>query len=130
MACWRLEQNLIGEADYFTEGMSVGELMYRYGANLPFTGVRHWNRTGFCMHSDHSLGYFFNFYHLAAPHGILERRSLDDKIRMEYSYEFLAGDKQCGFEKHSCVKEARICHYVRPERMVVLHAEQQAMLSN
>lgn len=124
-ACWRLDQNLLGETDMFQQGMSLGTLMYQYAAQLPFTGVAWWNTTGYCLHSDHALGYFFNYYHVGVPESILVKQDYADKIRMEYSYEFMVGGQECAHEKNSCLPDHRICHYVRPERMDEIYAKQQ-----
>lgn len=122
-ACWRLDQNNVGEANYFRGGMSVADLMYKYSAVLPFTRVNEWDRTGYCFHSDHTLGYFCNFYHIGAP---LEGAALSDKIRVKHSYEYLAGSPECKNTKSKCTVDSRICHYIKPERMVILYDEQHA----
>ena len=76
-ACWRLQQNLIGEQAFFRNGMSILELMYTYSSKLQYTKSNEWgssNRssdssdgTSFCFHSDQALGYFFGFYHIGVP---------------------------------------------------------------
>jgi hypothetical protein len=128
LACWRLEQNHIGEAQYFRDGMSIADLMYAYSVRLPFTKVREWNGTGYCLHSDHALGYFFNFYHLGVPAGTLkDGEAPNDNIRIHHhTYEFLQGDKECKNEKQSCTGESRLCHYVTPDRMELFYNKQQA----
>lgn len=121
-ACWRLNQNLVGEQAYFQDGMSVGDLMYKYSAELPFTRVNEWDGTGYCFHSDHTLGYFFNFYHIGAP---LEGAGLSDGIRVKHSYEYLVGESECKHKRQKCTAQSRICHYVRSDRMDTLHNEQR-----
>jgi hypothetical protein len=129
-ACWRLDQNLLGEASVFQPGMSLGTLMYQYAAHLPFTGVESWETIGYCLHSDHALGYFFNYYHVGVPERVLIEQDYADKIRMEYSYEFMVGGQECANEKNSCLPEHRICHYIRPERMDEIYAKQLEIQSS
>jgi hypothetical protein len=123
-ACWRLNLNHVGEKDFFQDGMSVGDLMHKYSAELPFTRVHEWDGTGYCFHSDHALGYFFNFYPLAAP---LEDAKLSDELRKKYSYEYLVGKLECKNVKENCNVESRLCHYTQPTQMERLHSEQQAL---
>lgn len=118
LACWRLEQNHVGEKQYFEEGMSVGELMIKYAAELPFTRVHEWNNTGYCFHSDHTLGYFFDFYHIMLPEGSLAaNKAPKDRLRRENGYEFMVGGPECKNEKKKCSADSRICHYVKPNEM-------------
>lgn len=126
-ACWRLEQNVLGERVIFRNGMTLMDLMYAYATFLPFTGVDEWPaHMGFCLHSDHALGYFFNYYHLGVPDDMLHSfDDFSDKLRMEYSYEFLAGGQECANEKDQCLPEHRLCHYIRPDRMDELYRAQQ-----
>jgi hypothetical protein len=147
LACWRLDQNLIGEKDFFLEGLSVGDLMYEYTARLPFTGVEQWKGTGYCFHSDHTLGYFFTYYHLAVPDGCLHAdETPTDKFRNDYRFKklvsmskrrgfFARGHQreqldgkggECDNLKDKCSMDSRICHYVKSEQMESLYDEQQA----
>ncbi|KAL7579646.1 hypothetical protein ACA910_021798 [Epithemia clementina (nom. ined.)] len=66
-ACWRLQQNSIGELPLFRNGMSIANLMQAYLHNQPYHQIRHWNNNsiGNCLHSDTAWGYFVNYYHLA-----------------------------------------------------------------
>lgn len=128
MACWRLSQNNVGEKQFFREGMSVADLMYAYSTELPFTGVDHWkNGTGYCFHSDHTLGYFVGFYHIAVPDDKMIVK-WNDKLRKVYGYGNLASgdEKACKKEKDNCSAQSRICHYVEPQQMDRLFAEQQS----
>ena len=137
LACWRLDQNHIGEKEFFLEGLNVGDLMYEYTARLPFTGVEQWKGTGYCFHSDHTLGYFFNYYHLAVPDGSLHAdKTPTDNFRRDYSFKKLAQGHQidklngkggeCDNLKNKCSMDSRICHYVESEQMETLYNEQQA----
>ena len=119
--CWRLEQDPVGEKSFFTNGMSLGDLMYAYASGLPFTRVHEWNRTGFCFHSDHSLGYFFDFYHVGIPDQALEETRPSDKIRERYSFQAIPGIRECDNLHHKCAANSRICHYTNPELMNKLY---------
>ncbi|KAL7579666.1 hypothetical protein ACA910_021816 [Epithemia clementina (nom. ined.)] len=67
LACWRLQQNGIGELPLFRDGMSIADLMHAYVFDQPFEQAKRWNAAGFCMHSDWAWSYFVNFYHIAQP---------------------------------------------------------------
>lgn len=126
LACWRLNLNALGEKQFFTEGMSVIELMQSYAAKLAFTNVESWTDTGYCFHSDHALAYFINFYHIPVPDGLLVEygHKPKDKIRRRHSYVALAGgnETECRHEKENCLLGHRICHYTAPAQMDRLHA--------
>ena len=49
LACWRLDQNSLGEKPFFKNGMSVADLMYQFAANQPYEDVGNW-KGGFCLH--------------------------------------------------------------------------------
>jgi hypothetical protein len=130
--CWRLQQNLMGEAQFFQDGMSVGDLMYTYASQLAFTDIDAWtNGVGFCFHSDHALGYFFGFYHIAVPD---EQLTLESStyawLRRKYGYIGLAGQRECRNIKKRCHVDSRMCHYVEPDQMDRLFAEQQKITSS
>ena len=70
LACWRLEQDGIGERALFRNGMNVAELMVAYATHTQFTQVDKWeaqDSVGFCMHSDWAWAYFANYYHIGQP---------------------------------------------------------------
>lgn len=126
LACWRLNIDALGEKQFFVEGMSVVQLMHAYGTQLPFTGVEKWTDTGYCLHSDHGLAYFINFYHITVPDGIvkLDERPTD-RVRRQYSFVGLAGENECKNERDQCSTNNRICHKIKPDRMDQLYAELQ-----
>jgi hypothetical protein len=133
-ACWRLRQNHVGERRFFTDGMSVADLMYSYATGLPFTQVDAWkDGTGFCFHSDQALGYFFGFYHVGIPDHKLEKAAasgeVSDKLRRSghhYSYITLGYGNQCDNERDACNDESMICHYQKPSMMDRLFAMENA----
>ena len=122
-ACWRLKQNLMGELQYFRDGMSIGDLMYVYAKQLSFTEVDSWkNGQGFCFHSDHALGYFFGYYHIAVPDEqftlALHNSSMYETMRYNYGYVNLAGPPGgCKHFKNRCTVKSKICHYIPPQQM-------------
>lgn len=125
LACWRLAQNLVGEKEFFREGMSVGDLMYEYSSGLPFSRVDQWkNGLGYCFHSDHALGYFFGFYHVVAPSSVIDKAEASDELRLKnvFSYTTITLGKQCNNERLKCNSNSTICHYVNPEQMDALYA--------
>jgi hypothetical protein len=125
LACWRLNLNALGEKPVYVEGMSVSDLMQAYGAQLPFTDVTKWTDTGYCLHSYHALAYFINFYHITVPDGTVGRfERPTDKVRRQYSFVGLAGANECRNERDQCSVGNRICHYMKPENMDHLYAEQ------
>ena len=139
MACWRLNQNLVGEKSFFRDGMSVLDLMYAYSSSLAFTRVDEWeNGVGFCFHSDHALGYFLGFYHIAVPESKwsawesnfnTEKPRVDtffsDSLREEFGYSNLKRDgvSGCRFRGSRCSSRAPFCHYIQPSRMDSLYTE-------
>lgn len=86
MACWRLQRDALKEKELYKPGMSVADLMQAYTSGLPFTGVDSWtnNNSGYCMHSDHTIAYFINFYHVAVPESTWPNsKNPTDKIRYQ-----------------------------------------------
>jgi Glycosyltransferase 61 len=125
--CLRLEQNLVGEKQFFSDGMSVGDLMYAYSSNHPYTRVEQWNHSGYCFHSDHTLGYFFNYYHVSVPDFKLKRiLQPTAEVRKQHSYKAIADSAEIGHSgtggecdnlRDKCAIDSRICHYVNSSQM-------------
>ena len=59
--CSQLSRDVVGELQYFENGMSLLDLIYKYVNTEKYRDVNTWT-TGFCMHSDWVMGYFVNFY--------------------------------------------------------------------
>jgi hypothetical protein len=125
--CWRLQQNLMGELQFFRDGMSVGDLMHQYSSNLLFTNVDNWSTgTGFCFHSDHALGYFLGFYHIAVPEDQFRHPSTNfTSLRYQYGYTGLSSGSECKHTKQKCRAHFQMCHYVQPQQMDRLFKEQR-----
>ena len=126
-ACWRLNENLMGEKVMFTDGMSIADLMHTFSSSQPFTDVLNWN-TGYCFHSDHALAFFFNFYHIAVPDSELEANvRVTDSLRKSHMYKELTNTKEhgrkgeCKNEREKCTADHPICHYIVPSQMDTLY---------
>jgi hypothetical protein len=63
--CRQVARNLIGEGPLFRSGMSVLDLMHAYTFHQPYLNLSHWNKIGFCFHSDWIYSYFLNAYGIA-----------------------------------------------------------------
>ena len=48
--CRRLQEDNVGELKYFSNGMNLAELMYKYSSAEKYRNVNNWT-SGFCMHS-------------------------------------------------------------------------------
>jgi hypothetical protein len=121
--CAQLERNLVGEKRFFQNNMSVAELMYEYSAQQPFTKVFEWEGVGFCMHSDHALAYFINFYLISLPnYGRVKQRRRRLPLQTVHGYGSLK-PKQC-HDKMECSRDHTFCHYMTPEMMYPLYVEQ------
>lgn len=125
LACWRKNQNELGEAQFYEDGMSVIDLMQAYGANLPFTGVDQWKKTGYCLHSDHALAYFINFYFVTVPPNTwAKHKQPKDRVRRRKpGFMELPGQDQCKNMRDECdPNEDTVCHYIDPEQMRTFYA--------
>jgi hypothetical protein len=123
--CWRLSLNYIGEAHIFRDGMSISDLMFEYSTRSPFSNVSSWS-TGFCMHSDEALGYFFNFYHIAVPeHAMNGNIPLNDDLLKRYRFAYLTPDNAGTSERRFCSPDNHVCHYTSPHQMHTLHRYSQ-----
>jgi hypothetical protein len=123
--CWRLSLNYIGEANVFRDGMSVSDLMFHYSTASPFSNVSSW-KSGFCMHSDIALGYFFNFYHVAVPEQTMnEKISLNDDLLKQYKFTNLTPNNAGTSERDGCSPDNHACHYTSPDQMHTLYRYSQ-----
>jgi hypothetical protein len=112
-ACRRLHVDLFGERRHFKNGMSVGQLIHAYVTAEKYINYKNWTDRGFCLHSDHVWGYFFNFY-------------IDTKQNWMHSYqESVYPSGQCNFIGKNCTTESHICHYVGPKHMHAVYEEIQ-----
>lgn len=124
--CWRKNMNDLGEKTYYEEGMSVHQLMHAYTTAFQFTQVEEWSDAGYCMHAEHALAYFTNFYHIPVPNNYLSKgEKPKDKIRRKHSFIGLQGRtvSECSNEREECTAKARICHEIHPAQMDRLHKE-------
>ena len=137
--CWRIKQNLIGEMRFFQEGMSIGDLIHAYTSGLSFTNVEAWDDSAYCMHGDHALGYFLNYYHVSVPDWLLSETTPTDDLRRMFSYKKLADSSEdghsgkggeCGNVFDKCTTESRICRNFSPEQMNLIYAQQPSAVAN
>ena len=128
LTCWRINQNNMGEKQFFTDGMSVSDLMYKFSSEQPFSKAASWPKdAGYCFHSDHALAYFFNMYHIAVPDDALpEGFRFNDDLRRKYKYaslhktEFPYQEGECLNQYENCTTTDTLCHYIRPTQMLDL----------
>ena len=138
--CWRIEQNINGEQQFFQEGMSVSDLMYAYTSNLKFMEVEKWTNVGYCAHSDHTLGYFITFYHIIVPDDtillndmadpVVDNNKFDDIRRKNRFMEFPPKTDCNRGSDESLANEFRIYHYMQPHHMDESHAAWQEIRRN
>jgi hypothetical protein len=104
LACWRLQQNLIDELEFFVDGMSIIELMYTYAKQNLYTNIDQWkekkknnnNKTtnGYCLLSDTAFAYYMNYYHITVSDNTILQQQYNnqpnDYIRPFYSFAQLS----------------------------------------
>jgi hypothetical protein len=127
LACWRLQLNEMGELPFFRDGMSVGDLMFRYASKQPYSNVANWT-WGYCLHSDHVLGYFLTSYHVSVPDSELKSNlQPNDSYRKNFKYTALTSayhqgrQGECANEKDACTVDHVVCHYIEPDMMKALY---------
>ncbi|KAL7540837.1 hypothetical protein ACHAWF_006794 [Thalassiosira exigua] len=112
--CNQLSRNLVGELQYFENGDSLVDLIYKYVNVEKYRDVDRWT-TGFCMHSDWVTGYFVNFYN-ASIHVKQKFYENVPHARMEAYKDSVIYARPTGFCKndrinHSeCRRGSEICH--------------------
>jgi hypothetical protein len=128
-ACYRLQQNLFGERQYFQEGMSLTEFMHAYVSTHRFADHASWTKeSSYCVHSDWVWGYFFNYYnvgdalnHPKHPESYNKMTSyrLSEQYAMKWGLNIqqrMAIEGQCRYTK-TCPPEAHMCHYVTAKQI-------------
>lgn len=63
--CSRLEDDILGERQYFRNGMSVSDLFGAHIRGNLFTQYSDDNWS-YCLHGDWAIGYFVNYYYVAS----------------------------------------------------------------
>jgi hypothetical protein len=131
LACWNIQSNVLGEQEYFRDGMSVSELMFRFASAQRFGEYANW-KSGYCLHSDHTLAYFMTFYHIAVPdHELTPSLEPGDWVRKKYQYQALTDETskgqrgECLHLRESCTTHHHVCHYIQPEQMDALYLDQK-----
>jgi hypothetical protein len=136
LTCWRINQNNMGEKQFFTDGKSVSDLMYTFSSEQPFSKAASWPKdAGYCFHSDHALAYFFNMYHIAVPDSALaEGVRFTDSLRKKYKYvplhesSFPQQQGECTNQHKNCTVSSILCHYAQPTQMVDLYQQSVQLL--
>jgi len=134
LACWRLQQDSLGERNLFRNGMSVLELMQTYSLQSPYLQHQQWKDTGYCLHSDWMWGYILNFYPVI-PHtqDVAFAQVPQDRLQGyrgstiyagKQTKQVIAERKECDNKGDACNKDSHVCHYATPEHMKALFAEQ------
>ena len=119
-ACWRMGLNIMGERDFFREGMSLIDLMVEYSRAFEFSQVHAWKpRTGFCLTSETALGYFIASYHIGAPEASL-KATPNDFMRKKYGFTAITADGRCD---NSCSRGSLVCHGLSAKEMDKLYKE-------
>ena len=121
-ACARLREDTARERQYFTNGMTLVELMYRYTSTEKYQDVARWT-AGFCMHSDWVLGYFANFYNVSehvaepfyrdVPHARIEGYKGSEIYRKPYR-RLCRNDP---LHDGGCEADTELCHRATPRWM-------------
>jgi hypothetical protein len=110
--CATIRKNLIGERPLFRDGMSLIDLMEAFTLAEPFQEYQDW-KTGFCMHSDHFLGYFIEHYHLSQVDGL---QTIQKAELVTGSAARTIGS--CRNNGNKCdATSSLVCHYQSPQDM-------------
>ncbi len=128
-ACYRLQQNLYGERQYFQEQMSLKDLMHAYVSTHRYADYASWTEeSSFCVHSDWVWGYFFNYYNIGnaqddpkypqahnrfTSYRLSEQHSMKGALSLQHRSEV---EGEC-YYKTSCPPNAHFCHYVTAEQI-------------
>ena len=120
--CNRLKENNVEELQYFTNGMNLVELMYKYAKTDMYRNVSQWKGEkvgdGFCMHSDWVLGYFINYYNVSSHVKDAYYRDVAQSRIEEFQGSELYGSRKKGFcsqDQKACEHGSKICHRVTPQ---------------
>lgn len=117
--CSRLKDNILGEQQYFRDGMSVSDLMGAHVRNNLFAEFsRHdWS---YCLHSDWSVGYYVNYYYLSNHVKDPEfAESPEQRIESTLGDELSNNRGNCVFgDVDSCNETAHVCHGQTAKSMI------------
>ena len=123
--CSRLEENLLGEARFFEEGMSVSDLM---GAHVDHNLFKDYDKKGwsYCLHGDWAIGYYVNYYYISAQVKDPKYKNVNE-FRIESQlggggvYSAAANTGNCVHDKvETCNMTAHVCHKQTVESMLNL----------
>jgi len=112
-ACHAIEQNQIGERDFFRDGMSIVDLVHAYSAQVK----------SLCLHSDWLIGYVAkNYLDLSLPDGKESNATTFHPIK--------TWPLQCGnyTQAEPCsATESMFCHRQTPQDMEAMTKENQLL---
>ena len=119
--CARIQENQLGEAAVFKDGMSLVGLMEAHAENEPYRTVANWTN-GYCLHSDWTIGYYVNYYQISR-HTVKDHHYDDvpqSRIEIWRDSELYRSPK--GFcqnsEAEHCQPDSVACHYITANAMV------------
>lgn len=122
-ACKRISENLIGERQYFQNGMSVSDLLLdgRVSADS-YSEFPNWKNGGFCFHGDHYLANLVNLYGISSTMDAVQGSEM---IIKNGSNTSVFKGINCQNERQRCdAKTSIMCHYQTPLQMLDLHREE------
>jgi len=112
--CHQLSQDLFFELQYFQQGDSLFDLIYKYVNVERYRDVDSWNVNGgggFCMHSDWVMGYFINYYnvseHVVDPY---YKHTAEARIESYQGSEIYAHPSGMCKNERNCPIGSDICH--------------------
>lgn len=115
----RLDDDILGERQFFRNTMSVSDLMGAHVRNNLFTqySQRNW---AYCLHGDWALGYFVNYYYIAS-HTKDEGFETVPQVRIEGTLggTFKEDRGNCVHGSvETCTEAAHVCHRQTVKSMV------------
>jgi hypothetical protein len=133
-ACKRLEQNLVGEKEFFEDGMSLSDLMDAQASTHSYADFP--NKTTeapYCFHSDMATGYYLSHYEISNHVSEFIPNQTIAKI-MEGRYQFRIGWNMGGLNfngtckyrnQYTCNAERPLCHRIKPKKLQWLKEQTQ-----
>lgn len=112
--CYRVEQNLINEGQYYQPGMSAVDLLMAFLKG---------SKEKFCLHSDWVQGFFINIYGLAERSNLeFDALNFENRLRSLHASEiYRKGTGNCKIGSKNCLNDSPICHYMSATDMHSMH---------
>ena len=119
--CSRLKENILGEARFFVEGMSVSDLMGAHVDNNLFRdyATEDWS---YCLHGDWAVGYYINYYYVSSHIEDPRYQNVTEfRIESHLGGVFTGHWGECKHRKlDKCDETAYVCHKQTATSMVNL----------